>query len=57
MQHILNKQQLNYDRVTVFSTQSVQRGYKQDIWSNDSLVSSIIQCATTLAQKLKNLQC
>jgi hypothetical protein len=38
-QQILNKEQLNYNKGTVFSTRSVSRCYTQDNWSNELVVS------------------
>jgi hypothetical protein len=38
-QQILNKQQLNYKRGTMFSTWSELGCYKQDNWSNESLTA------------------
>jgi hypothetical protein len=37
-QQIFDKQQLNCNRGTVFCTRSVLRCYKQDNWSNESVV-------------------
>jgi hypothetical protein len=36
-QQILDKQQLNYNRETMFFARSVPRCYKQDNWSNESV--------------------
>jgi hypothetical protein len=38
-QQIFDKQQLNYNRGIVFCTWSMLRCYKQDSWSNESVVA------------------